>query len=134
MTTDNTTKEGRRRIVNMIIWEISRRGRGFFRNHSPVATTDNTASIVDSGGQLFYRSEHPDHRLIALRLRIIPRTFPHGNSLWHLMKEFEGFIKTGKAWEYSQLKENNWGYSPEDMAYIQKRALELGYPVVLGSE
>lgn len=126
-----TTKDERIKIVNEIILEISSRGRRFFQSNGKVA------EIFIKNRKVYYKcewvSEHNPVAEICLTTPYYrsPKGWFHGGTLLALVRDFQDYIRTGEHSNhnngYGGLYCPHWGYSPDDMKAIQKKALKLGY-------
>lgn len=122
------TREERIVIVNKIINKISSYDRSFFKD----LRSNKVATIIEKKGRLYYKSElYGIEIYLHTKYGIQPYKFPHGGTLWGLIKDFKHYIMTG---EYSNHKNGygglycqHWGYSKESMKEIQDYAKELGY-------
>ena len=122
------TKEERLEAINLIISEISSRGRKFFcdkdtnRESYFYITVNKNKRLwyMDKrGGKLNPSKIHKDY------------SFSEGGTLWGLIHDFSEFILTGKYTNgkngYGGLYCPHWGYSEEDMKAIRELAVKVGY-------
>jgi hypothetical protein len=112
-------------IVNLIIKEISYRGRRFFHYEGQVAY------IYKDGNKIWMRKEYLNKRDVCLSVKYPPRNWHHGGTLWALTMDFKEYIQKGGDTNhkngYGGLYCPHWGYAEEDMIIIQELAKELGY-------
>lgn len=123
-------REKRAESINLIINEISKRGRNFFLNKETRLTSyfhfkgnmrkrlwywDKRGGDVNPYPSKYQRDWH----------------FSDGGTLWGLIHDFSEFILTGKNTNgvhgYGGLYCEHWGYSEDDMVAIRKIAVRVGF-------
>lgn len=125
MENKKSVKSKRIGIVNKIIYEISIRGRKFFKYES------ETAYMFLKNGKVYMKNEWNGKEMLIDVNKGKPKHWHHGGTLMGLTKDFTEFINgmddANGEHGYGGLFCPHWGYSEEDMEEIRKIAKQLEY-------
>lgn len=122
-------KQERLELVNQVIAEIAKCGRGFFGHKDRIARLE-----IDKRGRIWFVDDYTQKRIYTHYRGRWNYHFSYGYSTQQLIRQFAEFVQTGKPnlsihWlGYGRI---SWGYPSDDLPPIWELAKPAFSPVAL---